>query len=105
MTGPERADPRAYDDGPVVVEIEDVCGPAVFGRLPDALTALGRSLRLLPLGTLQAGAFTYFLAHPDAGRLVAESIRRDGRLALSFRLDGRLHSVWISPAGAPPPPR
>ncbi|MFE3041062.1 hypothetical protein [Kitasatospora indigofera] len=106
MIGRSRAITRndtAYE-GPVVVEIEDICGPATFARLPEALSALWDSLRLLPLGAVQADAFSHFLTHADVLDLVTESIRRDGRLSLTFRLNGRLHSVRVSPSGAPPSP-
>ncbi|MGE7435209.1 hypothetical protein [Kitasatospora sp. NPDC001175] len=86
------------DGGPVVVEIEDVCGPATFERLPDALSALWGSLRLLPLGAVQADAFRYFLTRPQAADHVAEFIRRDGRIDLAFAMDGRSHYVRIRPA-------
>ncbi|MCX5209918.1 hypothetical protein OG689_11545 [Kitasatospora sp. NBC_00240] len=90
--------------GPVTVEIEDICGPATFDRLPEALAATREALRLLPLGAVQADAFRYFLAHPEVDRLVRESIRREGRLSLAFRPGGRVHCVRIGPAGTPPPP-
>lgn len=66
--------------GPVTVEIEDICGPATFRRLPEALAATWEALRLLPLGAVQAGAFRHFLTHPEVDRLVRESIRREGRI-------------------------
>ncbi|MFD0261601.1 hypothetical protein ACFVH7_25420 [Kitasatospora indigofera] len=91
--------------GPVVVEIEDVSGPSTFVELSEALAALWESLRPLPMGAVQAEAFRHFLTRPDALDLVTESIRRDGRLSLSFRMNDRLHAVWVSPAGAAPPPR
>ncbi len=88
------------DGGPVVVEIEGVAGPATFGRLADALTAVWDSLRVLPLGAVQADAFGYFLTRPDAVECVAEFIRRDGLLSLTFALDGHRHQVRIRPVTA-----
>ncbi|MET9612504.1 hypothetical protein [Kitasatospora indigofera] len=87
----------------MTVEIEDICGPATFHRLPEALAATWEALRLLPLGAVQADAFRHFLTHPEVDRLVAESIRREGRLSLAFRLGGRVHCVRIGPAGDPTP--
>ncbi|MFF7456798.1 ATP-binding protein [Kitasatospora sp. NPDC008115] len=87
---------------PVLVEIEGICAPATFPRLPEALAALWRSLQLLPLGEAQAATMRDALTHPRAVGLAAESIRRDGRLDLSFRMNGRLHSALIRPAEPPP---
>ncbi|MGK4581027.1 hypothetical protein [Kitasatospora sp. HPMI-4] len=84
--------------GPVVVEIEDVCGPATFDRLPVALSALWDSLRLLPLDAVQSDAFRHFLTRPEAVEQVREFIRRDGRLVLAFDMNGRSHYVRIRPA-------
>ncbi|MGE7434087.1 hypothetical protein [Kitasatospora sp. NPDC001175] len=85
------------DNLPVVVEIEGITAPATFTRLPDALTAVWDALKLLPLGTLQADAFRYFLTRPDAAERTTEFLRRDGRLDLSFTLHGRTHAVRLRP--------
>ncbi|MFI8081466.1 hypothetical protein ACIF6L_11805 [Kitasatospora sp. NPDC086009] len=86
----------------MVVEIEGICAPATFPRLTEAMAALWRSLQLLPLGEAQAATMRYALTRPGAADLVAESIRRDGRLDLSFRMNGRLHAARIRPAYPPP---
>ncbi|MFG2905828.1 hypothetical protein ACGF13_12285 [Kitasatospora sp. NPDC048286] len=88
----------------MVVEIEGVCAPATFPRLPEALAALWRALQHLPLGEAQAATMRDALTRPGAVGLAAESIRRDGRLDLSFRMNGRLHSAHIRPAEPPPAP-
>lgn len=88
-------------DGPVIAEIEGVTAPARFRHLPDALAALWRSLRELPLSELQADAFEYFLTRPNAAEHVRGFLDRDGRLDLTFRLDGRPHSVTVYPATPP----
>ncbi|MCX5210715.1 hypothetical protein OG689_15705 [Kitasatospora sp. NBC_00240] len=85
--------------GAVIVEIEDVTAPARFQHLPDALAALWRSLRELPLGADQSDAFEYFLTRREAAARVHEFLVRDGSLTLTLRMDGRLHSVLIRPAG------
>ncbi|MGK4582695.1 hypothetical protein [Kitasatospora sp. HPMI-4] len=89
-------------NAPVVVEIEGITGPATFTRLPDALAALWESLRLLPLGALQADAFRYFLTRPDAAERTLEFLRRDGGLNLAFTLDGQPHTVRLRPHHAEP---
>ncbi|MFE3500920.1 hypothetical protein [Kitasatospora sp. NPDC059160] len=86
----------------MMVEIEGICAPATFPRLPEALAALWRSLQLLPLGDVQADTLRHALTRPGAVELAAESIKRDGRLYLSFRMNGRLHSACIRPAEPPP---
>lgn len=83
---------------PVIVEIEDVTAPVVFGRLPDALAATWEALRVLPLGAVQADAFHYFLTRPDAATDIINVLRREGELSLTFRMGGRLHSVRVHPA-------
>ncbi|PBC66294.1 histidine kinase-like protein [Streptomyces sp. TLI_235] len=84
-------------DGPVVVEIEDITGPAAFDRLPDALPAIWDAVRLLPLGSSQYEAYKYFFTHSDAVARVREFIRREGELSLSLRMNSRLHQVRIRP--------
>ncbi|WP_329498191.1 hypothetical protein [Kitasatospora herbaricolor] len=91
--------PGPSADGAVYVEIEDVAAPARFQHLPDALAALWRSLRELPLGADQSDAFEYFLTRREAAARVREFLVRDGSLTLTLRMDGRLHSVLIRPAG------
>ncbi|MFD7982083.1 hypothetical protein ACFV4M_01715 [Kitasatospora indigofera] len=91
--------PGPSTDGAVVVEIEDVTTPARFQHLPDALAALWRSLRELPLGADQSDAFEYFLTRREAAARVREFLVRDGSLTLTLRMDGRLHSVLIRPDG------
>ncbi|MGE7439429.1 MULTISPECIES: hypothetical protein [Kitasatospora] len=83
------------DDIPVVVEIEGIAAPAAFTHLPDALAAVWDALKPLPLGTLQADAFRYFLTRPDAAERATEFLRRDGRLDLSFTLHGQPHTVRL----------
>ncbi|MFD7984182.1 hypothetical protein ACFRKE_13085 [Kitasatospora indigofera] len=85
---------------PFTVEIEDVTPPATFEHLADALAALWSSLRTLPLGATQYDAYQYFLTRPNAVQRVTEHIDRDGELVLSFRMEGRLHAVRVSPARA-----
>ncbi|WP_371484758.1 hypothetical protein [Kitasatospora sp. NBC_00315] len=87
------------------VEIEDVTLPATFTRLPDALAALWSSLRALPLGAQQYDAYQYFLTRPNAAEHVAGYIEQDGELALSFRMEDRVHAVWVRPVGPPPEAR
>jgi hypothetical protein len=84
--------------GPVTVEIEDIAAPATFSHLPDAIAALWQALRVLPLGWNQYEAYRHFLGTGAAER-IEESIERDGELSLTFRMAGRLHSVWVRPAG------
>ncbi|GAA1186382.1 hypothetical protein F4556_003312 [Kitasatospora gansuensis] len=84
----------------VTVSIEGITEPATFKHLPDALAALWESLRVLPLGAVQADAYQYFLTRPDAVERVTEFLTRDGRLDLSFALVGWSHLVTIQPAAA-----
>ncbi|WP_344468550.1 hypothetical protein [Kitasatospora kazusensis] len=84
----------------MTVEIGGVTGPATFSRLPDALAALWSSLRPLPLGVVQYDAYEYFLTRPDAAERVAEFIKRDGELKLTFAMCGKSHVVWVRPAEA-----
>ena len=85
-------------EGAVIVEIEDVTRPALFQHLPDALAALWRSLRELPLGADQADAFQYFLTRREAAARVRDLLDQDGSLSLTLRLEGRFHAVHIRPA-------
>jgi hypothetical protein len=89
---------NATADGAVIVEIEDVTRPALFRHLPDALAALWRSLRELPLGADQADAFQYFHPRRDAANRVRDILDQDGSLSLTLRLEGRFHAVHIRPA-------
>ncbi|MGK4584211.1 hypothetical protein [Kitasatospora sp. HPMI-4] len=89
----------------MTVEIEDVTEPATFARLSDALAAAWESMRVLPLGAVQADAFRYFLTRPDAAEHAAEFIRRDGRLELTFAMSGRSHAArigWADPTDQVP---
>ncbi|MGE7433481.1 hypothetical protein [Kitasatospora sp. NPDC001175] len=105
--GRGRADVERAGAGPkrVTVEIEDITEPATFGRLSDALAAAWESMRVLPLGVVQADAFRYFLTRPDAAEHAAEFIRRNGRLELTFAMSGRSHAVrirWADPTDQAP---
>ncbi|MGK4582554.1 hypothetical protein [Kitasatospora sp. HPMI-4] len=83
--------------GPVTVEIEGITEAATFHELPKALDALWRSLRALPLGSLQYEAYREFF-EVDAAERVTEFLERDGRLELTFAMSGRSHSVRVRPA-------
>ncbi|MFJ9950323.1 ATP-binding protein [Kitasatospora sp. NPDC091207] len=88
---------RSDTSGAVVVEIEGITVPATFGRLPDALTAVWDSLRVLPLGAVQYDAFGHVLSGPEAVGRAARMIRREGGLILSFAMNGRAHLVSVRP--------
>ncbi|WP_344467594.1 hypothetical protein [Kitasatospora kazusensis] len=90
--------PASVGEGPVTVEIGGVTGPATFARLPDALAALWQSLRPLPLGAVQYDAYEYFLNRPDSSERVAEFLKRDGELQLTFAMGGVTHVVRVRPA-------
>jgi hypothetical protein len=83
----------------MIVEIEDVMGPATVSGLPDAVTTLWDSLRALPLGNLQYEAYREFLGEGAVER-VEEFLQRDGELMLCFAMDGRSHAVKVRPASA-----
>ncbi|MEV6212726.1 hypothetical protein [Kitasatospora sp. NPDC051914] len=84
--------------GPVVVEIEGVTVPATFARLPEAVAAVWEAMRALPLGNTQYEAYRYFFTRHDAADRVTDFLRRDGYLSLSFTMQGRPHTVRVSPA-------
>ncbi|WP_371499373.1 hypothetical protein OG871_24710 [Kitasatospora sp. NBC_00374] len=80
----------------VTVSIEGVAGPATFSRLPDALAALWRSLRMLPLGWTQYDAYRAFFG-PGVVERVEAALARDGQLAMTFTMAGRSHVVRVVP--------
>ena len=102
MTKPNSLAPQA---GPrntaVTVELSEHLAPTEFAGLPQALSALWRFMKALPLAAFQAECFKYFLTRPDAAGRTLGFLRRDGHLTLSFSLpDGshELHVRLVKPA-------
>jgi hypothetical protein len=79
-----------------MVELTGLTSPATFLRLPDALAALWRAMRVLPLTAFQADCYRYFLTRPDAAERVREFLERDGHLTLTFSLLDGSHTLRMS---------
>ncbi|WP_327066326.1 hypothetical protein [Kitasatospora sp. NBC_01302] len=95
---------------PVIVELTGITAPATFPRVPEALAALWRSMRVLPLSDLQHDWFGYYLTRPEAAAQVTRTLQRDGDLTLAFSLTDsrRQHLLRVRPVplphAAPAPP-
>jgi hypothetical protein len=80
----------------VTAEIEGYLEP-IQVPLDRALDMLWTTLRALPIGNLQYGAFGHFFGVGVEGR-VQDAIEQDGRLQLTFAMEDRLHSLTVTPA-------
>ncbi|GAA2137357.1 hypothetical protein GCM10009760_17760 [Kitasatospora kazusensis] len=87
--------------GPYTVTIEGVTEPATFKQLCDALAALWKSIRVLPLGWDQASAYERFLVGADAPANVVRLLeeRSPRPLEVTFTMDGRTHVVRVVASG------
>ncbi|MFI9269793.1 hypothetical protein ACIGXM_03605 [Kitasatospora sp. NPDC052896] len=94
------ADASAAIDIPVVVEIEGVTPPTVFGRLSVSMDALWASMRHLPLDDFTMLAYQLFLTGPHAVENVIRLLD-SGALSLGFTLAGETRRLKISRANPP----
>jgi hypothetical protein len=83
-------------DDLVTAEIEGYLEP-VQVPLDQALDLLWATMRDLPIGDFQYGAYEIFFGPGVEGR-VQEAIEQDGRLQLTFAMEDRLHSLTVAPA-------
>ncbi len=72
--------------------------------LDRALEILWATMRALSIGDLQYKAFGQFFGDGVEQR-VREAVARDGGLQLTFAMEGRLHSLTVTPAERPGPAR
>ncbi|MFI9269784.1 hypothetical protein ACIGXM_03550 [Kitasatospora sp. NPDC052896] len=91
---------RGVVDIPVVVEIEGVTPPTVFGRLSVSMDALWASVRHLPLDDFTMLAYQLFLTGPQAVENVIRLLESVGPLSLGFTLSGETRQLKISRANS-----
>jgi hypothetical protein len=82
----------------VVVEIEGVTAPASVTWLADAVAAVWKSIKSLPLDYETLAAYEVLFGNRSGAELVQGHINRCGELTVTFTMGGTSHMVRIRPA-------